>query len=136
MRASLSLLIAAALLFTACAKPSGRVMTAATRGQDEQQVVKDRAECEADAGQREATGASAAAGLGIGAVVGGALGALAGLAVSVIAPRSAATLVATGAAMGAVMGGARGSAEAAAGNIDLVNRAYAVCMEARGYAVR
>lgn len=107
------------------------------RGQSAAQVSRDGAECEAWA--RQQTAFDPATDTLKGAGIGGALGALAGAAAGAAigaatgnAGKGAAIGAAAGGIGGAGLGGTRGYTKSQDG----YNRAYAACMESRGYNVR
>lgn len=119
------------VLATGCATapPRPAVHAYPAQGQSGAQVARDHADCQAWATQQ--TGfdpvGDSVKGAGIGALLGAATGAAIGAAAG-----SAGTGAAIGAATGGIGGGALGYTKTK-GSYD---RAFAVCMEARGYHVR
>ena len=126
-------------LATGCATgaPRPSVHAYPTRGQSAAQVSRDQAECQAWAVQQ--TGfdptTDTAKGVGVGAVIGALTGAAAGAAIGA-ATGSAGTGAAVGAAAGGIGGAGVGGTVGYTKSKVSYDRAYAVCMEARGYAVR
>ena len=121
----------------ALAQSAPKVFVSPNKGQSQEQQSKDTAECQQWANQ-QAQPAPAQTGHARGAVGGAARGAAAGAAVGAIAGDAG-----TGAAAGAVVGGVGGrrrskkeqqAAEAGAQND--WTRAFAACMESRGYSVK
>ena len=108
-----------------------------TKGQSAAQVSRDQTECQAWAIQQ--TGfdptTDTAKGAGVGAVIGALTGAAAGAAIGA-ATGSAGTGAAVGAAAGGIGGAGVGGTVGYTKSKASYDRAYAVCMEARGYAVR
>jgi phage tail tape-measure protein len=130
-------LIAAVL--TGCATstpPRPNVAAYPTRGQSPDQQARDNYECQSWARQQTAydpatdTAKSAGVGLAVGAIAGAATGAAIGAATG---------NAGRGAAVGAVVGGVGGTAVGAGHgytrNRDGYDRAFAACMQARGYSV-
>ena len=135
---SLGMLMGAAGAF---AQKAPKVFVYPTKGQSKDQQSKDTAECKQWAAE-QAPPSGAPTGMGThgrGVVGGAAKGAALGAAVGAISGKGAGK----GAGIGAVGGGAlgrRGSkkaqAEAQAGEQNDLARAFAACMESRGYSVK
>jgi hypothetical protein len=126
------------LAVTGCATtPQPSVYAYPQKGQTAEQVSRDRGECEAWAKQQ--TGfdpvADTAKGVGLGAVIGGLTGAAAGAAIGA-ATGSPGTGAAIGAAAGGIGGAAIGGGLGYTKNKQGYDKAYAACMEARGYNVK
>lgn len=107
------------------------------RGQTPEQVNRDQYECQAWAMQQSRfdPGMETARGAGVGAVLGAIGGAAAGAAIGAATGspgKGAAIGAATGGVGGAVLGGSGSYGQ----NREGFDRAYAVCMTGRGYAVR
>lgn len=131
-------LIVFALVASGCAtaaQPS--VYAYPAKQQSAEQQSRDRAECEAWAKQQ--TGfdptASTAKGAGLGALIGAVGGAATGAAVGA-AVGSPGTGAAIGAATGGIGGAAVGGGLGYTKNKEGFDKAYAACMQTRGYTVR
>lgn len=128
-----------ALTASACATgvPQPSVLAYPARGQSAAQASRDQAECQAWAIQQ--TGfdpfQDTAKNAGIGAVLGALTGAAAGAAIGA-ATGSAGRGAAIGAAAGGIGGAGLGGTLGYTNSRQSYDRAYAVCMEARGYQVR
>lgn len=142
MRAGGRVIVSAVLIgigASACA--SGQLQPSVyaypTKAQTAEQVSRDQAECQAWA--RQQTGfdpaSDTAKGAGIGAALGALTGAAAGAAIGAAAG-SPGKGAAIGAAVGGIGGAGIGGARAYSKNKDGYDRAYAACMEPRGYRVR
>lgn len=140
MKRQISILSAAGLLFAAPAIGQ-QVYAYPQKGQSESQQTKDKAECSTWAQQQSGVNPNAQAqqqGHLKGTVGGAARGAAMGAAVGAIAGDAG-----KGAAIGSVAGAARGrrgskvkqEVEKAESN-DSYQRAFAACMESRGYTVK
>lgn len=106
------------------------------RGQTAEQQARDRGECQQWAQQQ--TDFNPAADTAQGAGVGALLGALGGTAVGAAigaATGSPGTGAAVGAVAGGIGGGVTGGAVTYSKNRQGYNRAFAACMQARGYTV-
>jgi hypothetical protein len=108
------------------------------KGQSPQQQAQDEAQCRSWAAQQGGTAPPPPQGHAGGTVRGGARGAAGGAAVGAIAGDAG-----KGAAIGAVVGGVKGrrdskraAAGAQAGAAANTDRAFAACMEGRGYTVK
>lgn len=127
----------AVLLLGGCALNRPRTFAYPSRGQDAAQQTADRQECENWA--RNESGYDAAGN----AVAGGAVGAVAGAGIGAAVGAIAGAFIGQagrGAAIGAALGGTTGAVEGAAGNVvegrNAFSRAFAACMEAKGYNVK
>ncbi len=108
------------------------------RGQTPEQLNRDQYECQTWAKQQtgyDSGVGETAKGAGVGAVLGALGGAAAGAAIGA-ATGSAGKGAAIGAATGGVGGAVLGGSRAGTPNKEGYDRAYAVCMTGRGYAVR
>jgi hypothetical protein len=119
----------------ATAPPRPSVYAAPTRGQHPDRIGQDMAQCESWAHQQTGfdPAAETAKGAVVGAVVGGALGAGGGAALGAASGGSAGRGAATGAVLGGVVGGVAGGAIQYSRSKEGFDRAYASCMNARGY---
>jgi len=119
----------------AAAPPRPSVYTAPTRGQHPDRIGQYMAQCESWAHQQTGfdPAAETAKGAVVGAVVGGALGAGGGAALGAASGGSAGRGAATGAVLGGVVGGVAGGAIQYSRSKEGFDRAYASCMNARGY---
>lgn len=127
--------IAASGCATGVSQPS--VYAYPAKAQTAEQVSRDQAECHAWAKQQTGFDAltDTAKGAGLGAAIGALTGAAAGAAIGAAtgnAGQGAAIGAAAGGIGGAGLGGAAGYAKTKQG----YDKAYAVCMEGRGYTVR
>jgi hypothetical protein len=107
------------------------------KGQSPEQQARDSNECQAWARQQtgyDPTGETAK-GAGIGALIGAAAGAATGAAVGAATGGGAGRGAATGAVIGGVGGAAGGGAYQYAKSREGYERAYAACMQGRGYTV-
>jgi ferric-dicitrate binding protein FerR (iron transport regulator) len=138
MRQVIGAAVIAAVLSGCASSEPARPNVAAypTRGQNAAQQARDNTECQTWARQQSGhdpakdTATGAGVGLAVGAVAGAATGAAIGAATG---------SAGRGAAVGAVVGGVGGTA-AGAGygytrNRDGYDRAYAACMQGRGYSI-
>ena len=131
-----SILLAFGSAMTGCATPQPGVYSYPARGQAVEQVSRDQAECQAWAKQQTGfhPAMDTAKGAGVGAAIGALGGAAAGAAVGAAAG-NAGKGAAIGAAAGGLGGAGVGAAVGYAKSKDGYDKAYAVCMSARGYAV-
>jgi hypothetical protein len=140
MSKGLALALVVGVLASGCAsseppKPSAAVYPA--KGQTADQQGRDTSECQAWAKQNSGydptmeTAKGAGIGLAVGAVVGAATGAAAGAATGAGAGRGAAA----GAIIGGVGGGVGGGAYKYATSKDGYDKAFAACMQGKGYSV-
>lgn len=106
------------------------------KDQSAEQVSRDQTECQAWAQQQTGSAplGDTAKGAGIGAVIGALAGAAAGAAIGA-ATGNPGTGAAIGAAAGGIGGAGVGGAVGYTKNKRGYDRAYAACMEARGYKV-
>lgn len=107
------------------------------KGQSAEQQSRDTNECQAWAKQQTGfdPGTDTAKGAGLGAVIGALGGAAAGAAIGAAAG-SPGTGAAVGAAAGGLGGAAVGGGLGYTKNKDGYDRAYAACMQTRGYTVK
>jgi hypothetical protein len=128
--------VAAALSGCATGNPQPSVYAYPTKGQTAEQQNRDTAECQNWA--RQQTGfdpmTDTAKGAGVGAVVGALGGAAAGAAIGA-ATGSPGKGAAIGAAAGGLGGAAAGGAYQYSKTKEGYDKAFAACMEARGYKV-
>lgn len=121
----------------AAAVPPSSAYAYPARGQSAEQASRDQTECQAWAKQQ--TGfdplQDTAKGLGIGAALGALTGAAAGAAIGA-ATGSAGTGAAIGAAAGGIGGAGLGGTVGYQRSKQGHDRAFAACMEARGYTVK
>ena len=121
----------------ASAPPQPSVYAYPQKGQTAEQVSRDQNECQAWAQQQ--TGFDPGSDTAKGAAVGGILGALGGAAAGAAigaATGSAGTGAAIGAAAGGIGGAGVGAGVGYTKNKEGYDKAYAACMEARGYVVK
>jgi len=141
MRRALAMVLVVGLLASACAtggsaQPSS-VGVYPAKGQTVEQQNHDVQECLAWAKQQSGydptteTAKGAGVGLAVGAVAGAAVGAAVGAATGAGAGRGAAA----GAVLGGVGGGVGGGAYQYSKTKDGHDRAYAACMQGKGYSV-
>jgi hypothetical protein len=125
------------VLTTGCATapPRPSVYASPTKGQHPDRIGQDMAHCESWAHQQTGfdPAAETAKGAVVGAVVGGALGAGGGAALGAASGGSAGRGAATGAVLGGVVGGVAGGSIQYSRSKEGFDRAYASCMNARGY---
>ena len=135
---SLGAVVLIVILLAGCAVNASRqVMAYPARGQNFEQLSRDKGECEQWAHQEAA--ADPLAGAGAGAIGGGLLGAGAGAALGAIAGAflgRAGEGASIGAALGGASGGMTGAVEGAVSERQRYLNAYSVCMAGRGYSVR
>ena len=119
----------------ATAPPRPSVYASPTKRQPPDRIGPDMAQCESWAHQQTGfdPAAETAKGAVVGAVVGGALGAGGGAALGAASGGSAGRGAATGAVLGGVVGGVAGGAIQYSRSKEGFDRAYASCMNARGY---
>lgn len=127
------------MMLAGCAsssQPSAAVYPA--KGQSAERQTKDSNECQAWAKQHSGydPATETAKGAGIGAVVGAVGGAAVGAAVGAATGTGAGRGAATGAVLGGVGGAVGGGAYQYSKTKDGYDRAYAACMEGRGYTVK
>lgn len=124
------LIVGILILTTSCAGlPHPSVYSYPTRGQAPDQISRDRAECMLWA--KDVTGFDPAASAGIGAIMGGLGGAVLGALGGLIFGEAG-----RGAAIGALGGGVGGGIYNYSKDKEGYERAYAACMQGRGYTVR
>lgn len=141
LRFQLALLGLAVAVFTSTAVAQ-QLFVYPAQGQSNEQMQKDRSEC--DQWAREQSGGSPTASAQQQSTVGRgvARGALGGLVIGNVAGGSGSKGAAAGALMGGVGSGVRDSRrnqsqqQAAAQSRDSFNRAYSLCLEGRGYSVK
>jgi len=128
-----------AVIATGCATapPRPNVYAAPAKGQSMDRMAQDALGCESWAQQQ--TGfdpvAETAKGALVGGLLGGAVGAGGGAAIGAASGGSAGRGAATGAVVGGVIGGVAGGAYQYSRTREGYDRAYAACMNARGYAI-
>jgi len=122
---------------TAGPPPARSVAVYPAKGQTAEQQARDASEC--DAWARQQTGydptAETAKGAGLGALLGAAAGAATGAAVGAATGTGAGRGAAAGAAIGGIGGGVGGGAYQYTKSREGWEKAYAACMQARGYSV-
>lgn len=122
---------------TSASGPTSSVAAYPSKGQSTEQQTKDTGECDTWARQQSGydpttdTAKSAGIGVAVGAVLGAATGAAIGAATGAGAGRGAAT----GAVIGGVGGGVGGGAYGYSKSKEGWQKAYAACMQGRGYSV-
>ena len=135
MRRVVSAVVVAALLagcVSSSSSPAPGVAAYPSKGQSPEQQARDSSDCQVWAKQQAGydpaadTAKSAGVGLLLGAVAGAAIGAAAG---------NAGKGAAIGAAVGGVGGTAVGAGYGYTANKDGYDRAFAACMQSKGYSV-
>jgi hypothetical protein len=108
-----------------------------SKGQSAELQSRDVAECQTWAKQQTGydPGMDTAKGAGLGVLIGGAVGAATGAAVGAATGAGAGRGAAAGAVIGGVGGGVGGGAYSYSKSKDGYDRAYAACMQGRGYSV-
>lgn len=133
------MLIAVGIGVSSCAAaaPSPSAFAYAAKGQSTEQASRDRAECQAWATQQGGSdpAGKTAKSAGIGAALGALTGAVAGAAIGAAAG-NAGKGAAIGGAAGGIGGLGYGGATAYTRTKSAFDRAYAACMESRGYHVK
>lgn len=139
MKREVSLVLAAGLV-AGCAtssSPTQSVATYPSKGQSAEQQAKDTRECDTWAKQQSGydPATETAKGAGIGAAIGAVAGAATGAAVGAATGAGAGRGAATGAVIGGVGGGVGGGAYQYSKSKEGWQKAYAACMQGRGYSV-
>ena len=134
-----AVVIAFGISASGCATASPRPTAYAypTRGQSAEQASRDQSDCQAWAKQQTSFDpvTDTAKGAGIGAAIGALTGAAAGAAIGA-ATGNAGRGAAIGAAAGGIGGAGIGGGVGYTKNRQGYDRAYAACMEPRGYSVK
>jgi hypothetical protein len=143
VRAGLATILAVGLTASACASggggsaPTSSVAVYPAKNQSPEQQARDVRECQAWAQQQ--TGydptVETAKGAGVGLLLGAAAGAATGAAIGAASGGGAGRGAAVGAVVGGVGGGVGGGAYQYSRTKDGYDRAYAACMQGRGYSV-
>lgn len=141
MNRSLAVVLVVGLLASACAStdstPKPAVGIYPAKGQTVEQQTRDTNECQTWAKQQSGydPAMDTAKGAGIGLAVGAVVGAATGAAVGAATGAGAGTGAAAGAVIGGVGGGVGGGAYSYSKSKDGYDRAFAACMQGRGYSV-
>jgi len=132
--------VLASLLLAGCASstPQPSVAVYPAKGQSADQQTRDTNECQTWAKQQSGYDPTTetAKGAGVGAVIGAVGGAAVGAAVGAATGTGAGRGAATGAVLGGVGGAVGGGAYQYSKTKEGYDRAYAACMEGRGYTVK
>lgn len=140
MKRSVSVVLVAIVLAgcAASAPPQPSTVAYPAKGQTPEQQQRDANECQQWAKQQTGydPATETAKGAGVGAVVGAIGGAAAGAAIGAATGTGAGRGAAVGAVVGGVGGAAGGGAYQYSKTKDGYERAYAACMQGRGYTVR
>lgn len=140
LKRTLSLVLAVGVVAAGCATagppPARSVAVYPAKGQSAEQQTRDSQECDAWARQQTGydPGTETAKGAGLGAILGAAAGAATGAAVGAVAG-SPGKGAATGAIVGGIGGGVGGGAYQYSKSREGWEKAYAACMQGRGYSV-
>lgn len=129
------------ILFAGCASstpPQPSVAAYPAKGQSAELQAKDTNECQAWAKQQTGydPATETAKGAGVGAVIGAVTGAAVGAGVGAATGTGAGRGAAAGAVLGGVGGAVGGGAYQYSKTKEGYDRAYAACMEGRGYTVK
>ena len=138
MKQTLSVTFVAIVLAGCASSTQPSVAVYPAKGQTAQQQAKDDGECQGWAKQQSGydPATETAKGAGIGAVVGAVGGAAVGAAVGAATGTGAGRGAATGAVIGGVGGAVGGGAYQYSKTKEGYDRAYAACMQGRGYTVK
>ncbi len=128
------------IMLAGCASstpPQPSVYAYPAKGQAPEQQARDANDCQVWAKQQTGfdPATETAKGAGVGLAIGAITGAAAGAAIGAATGTGAATGAAVGAVVGGVGGGVGGGAYQYSKTKDGYDRAYAACMQGRGYTV-